>query len=114
MDPFTDTAVAAITAVALDATKETATQAAKFAWDKLKGVLGWTAEPAPADVQALAEKTLVANPALVTQVQQIVNEYRQQVGSVNVGPVGSINLAGATVETVKQSNIGQNSGTINL
>ena len=114
MEEYTTTAVAAIAAVALEATKETATHVTKAAWGKLKSVLGWTTDPAPADVKALAEKTLAAAPALAKQVQQIINDYRQQVGSVNVGTVGSIDLTGATVGTVKQPNIGQNSGTINL
>ena len=114
MDPFTAAAVAAITTVALDATKETATQITKAAWGKLKGVLGWTTEPAAADVAALAEKTLAANPALATQVHQIVNDYRQQVGGVSVGTQGSMDLRGATVGTVKDVNIGRNSGTMNF
>ena len=100
MDPFTAAAVAAITTVALDATKETATQITKAAWGKLKGVLGWTTEPAPADVAALAEKTLAANPALATQVQQIVNDYRLQVGNDNrqqVGGVSTGNISGKTI-----------------
>jgi len=114
MNEFVAATVTAIADVALDAAKETATAASKFAWGKLKGVLGWTTEPAPADVKALAEKTLAANPALATQVQQIVNNYRQQVGGFNVGTLGSINLTGATVGELKQANVGQNSGTINL
>jgi len=113
MNEYTAAAVAATAAVALDATKETATQVAKAAWGKIKGVLGWTTEPAPADVKALAEKTLAANPALATQVQQIFNNYQEQVGNVNVGTVGSMNLDGATVGTVKQVNVAANSGTIN-
>jgi len=87
MDDFTTAAVTAIAAVALEATKETATQVAKATWGKIKGVLGWTTEPAPADVKALAEQTLAANPALTTQVQQILNDYRQQVGGVSVGTI---------------------------
>ena len=114
MNEYVTAAVAAITAVAIDATKETATQFAKAAWVNLKSVLGWTTEPAPAEVKALAEKTLAANPALATHVHQIFNDYRQQVGGVSVGTLGSMNLDGATVGTVKQVNVGHNSGEINL
>jgi len=114
MDPFVTAAVTAITQVAIEVTKESTSHYAKAAWKKLKDALGWKDEPAAADVQALAEKTLAADPALATQVAQIVNDYRQQVGGVSVGTLGSINLDGATVGTVKQANVGQNSGTINL
>jgi len=89
MDEYTTAVVTAIAAVALEATKETATHVTKAAWGKLKSVLGWTTDPAPADVKALAEKTLAAAPALAKQVQQIINDYRQQVGGVAVGTINA-------------------------
>ena len=114
MDPVTAAVVTAVTQIAIEVTKETATHVTKAAWKKLKDALGWTVEPAAAEVQALAERTLAANPALATQVQQIVNDYRQQVGGVSVGTQGSMDLRGATVGTVKDVNIGHNSGTMNF
>jgi len=87
MDPVTAAVVTAVTQIAIEVTKETATHVTKAAWKKLKDALGWTVEPAAAEVQALAERTLAANPALVSQVQQIINDYRQQVGGVSVGTI---------------------------
>ena len=114
MDPISTAVLAGLMNVAADAAKDTTNHLATSAWGKIKNALGWTTDPAPAELKASAEKTLATKPEAAQQVQQIVNDYRQQVGGVSVGTVGSINLAGATVGTVKQPNIGQNLGTINL
>jgi len=112
MDPITAAAVAGLTAVAVDAAREGATHIAKSAWGKLKGVLGWKDEPAPGEIEARAEKTLTERPELAAQVQQVVNDYHQQVAGVSVGSIGSMDLAGAQVGTVKQINVVNNQGGI--
>lgn len=89
MDPITTPALASLTTVAADAAKEGATHLAKSAWNKIKDVLGWKDEPAPAEIKPRAEKTLTARPALAQQVEAIVADYRQQVASVSVGSVKS-------------------------
>ncbi|MGH7133235.1 MAG: hypothetical protein ACREJO_14985 [Phycisphaerales bacterium] len=113
MNEIIAAAVAGLSAVAVDAAKEGATQLAKGAWGKIKGALNWTEDPKPTEVKALAERALSARPELAPQVQQIVNEYTQQVATVNVGTLGSMNLSGATVTTAKQINVGHNEGGIN-
>lgn len=114
MEPITTAALAGLMVVAADAAKETTSHLATAAWQKIKARLGWTNEPPPAEIEAKAAPALAANPELAKEIQSIVNDYRTQVGSVNVGTLGSMDLRGATVGTVKQASVGQNSGTINL
>jgi hypothetical protein len=113
-DPILDAALAGIVAVAANAAKETTNTLATAAWGKIKGVLGWKTDPAPAEIESKARAALAANPAAAAQVHSIVNEYTQQIGAVNVGTLGSIDLRGATVQTVKQASVGHNSGSISL
>jgi hypothetical protein len=112
MDTITAAAVAGVTAVAAEAAKEGATHLAKSAWGKIKGVLGWKDDPPPAEVEARAEKALAAKPELTGPIEKIVADYRQQIGGVSVGPMGSIDLREAKVGTVKQINVAHNEGGI--
>ena len=74
--------------------------------------MGWTTDPAPAELKSAAEKTLAVRPELAAPVKAAAAEY-QQIEQVTVGTVGTMNLSGAKAKKVNQVNIGKNSGPVN-
>jgi|GEM_PF-1960735 len=112
MDSISTAALAGLMVVAAEAAKDATNHLAAAAWGKIKTALGWTSDPAPTELKANAETALAAKPEAAQQVQSIVNDYQQQVGGVSVGTQGSMDLRGATVQTVKDVNVGHNSGTM--
>jgi len=75
-------------------------------WGKVKGLLGFKSDPAPAHLEDTVGAAIYSKPEIRPQLQQLLQQYQQV--SVN-GRVGSIKVDKGSVNIV-----GQNSGTLRM
>jgi hypothetical protein len=80
------------TGVAVGVSSDAVKHAGIAAWGKLKSVLGWKTDPKPEDVRTLVTKALAEQPQLATQIETVLNDYRQQLGGVSIGTINAKNV----------------------
>ena len=90
MDPIVlATATAALTVLGTETAKGMASQAGKDIWSKVKGLLGWTKEPAAPELPKAIATKLSSDEALLAQIVKLLSEAK--------APDSSVQMAGSLV-----------------
>ena len=119
MDPVTLAVVTtAASTLAMEAGKAGVGEIAKDAWTKVKGLFGWSKDPATEDLAESIYKALAAKPAVAQQVAELLKTTNTGAASRLVSKVtitvtnttGNI-TAGRDVNTIQGQKIVFGSGT---
>jgi len=109
MDPITlATVTSAATVLATEVAKGAAGEAGKDVWTKIKSLLGWKAEPAPAELAPSIAATLLEQPALAEQLapllqQRAAGSAAALAKSIRVGQ-GSVTVVRNNTGTISNTN----------
>ena len=92
----------AVTFLGTELLKGTAGEAGKATWGKIKSLLGWSQDPAPADLPTAVTAALTASPHLAEELTQLLKQSNtsasQLVGSISAEN-GKINVVGNVTAT---------------
>lgn len=83
------TLTSAVTVLASEVGKGIASAAGQDAWNKIKSLFKWPAEPAEPDLSAEIAKSLAANEALARQVVEILQAQSTGTASNLVGTINA-------------------------
>ena len=102
------TIVSGTTVLATEVLKGIASEAGKNAWDKIKSLFKWSADPAEKDLAAEIAKVLEANESLAQQVVEILQSQSTGTASTLVDSIsvekGSITVVGTNTGTISNTN----------
>lgn len=88
MEPITLAAVtSAVTVLASEVGKGMASEAGKSAWNKIKSLFKWSAEPNEADLSIAVAQALQTNEALSRQIVEILQARQAGTASALVGRI---------------------------
>jgi len=94
MDPITlATVTAALTTLAAECATGAASEIGKDAWEKIKSLFGWKAEPVPAQLPADIEQRLKKDDDLLRRVVELLQKQPTGTASAMVGSIVAKNVA---------------------
>lgn len=103
MDPITlATATSAITTLAVEVAKGTASEVGKDVWSQIKKLFGWRGQPPDSELAPTVARRLVDDAALARQVVTLLQQHPTGPSSALVGSIdaekvvvaGEINVSG--------------------
>ena len=77
--------------------KNVASEAGKATWTRVKSLLGWTSDPAPAEIPQKVTEAITASP---DTAQKLVELLKSNQGSASAALVDKIDAAGGKVVVI--------------
>jgi hypothetical protein len=95
MDPVAlSSLTAGVSVLANECLKGIASEAGKTVWESIKSLLGWSSDPAPAEIPEKIAKTVSASPQVAQQLLELLTS--KQTGTATA-LVGTLQVSGGKV-----------------